>query len=84
MARPLPCFHKSESHEETAQEKSEKLYRGRRFIVLTRDLTAVELEPQRDAVLPRLRSDSYEAGQDRLRDPIENNLRGISVGVENL
>ena len=54
------------------------------FVFLTRDLTAVKLEPQRDAVLPRLRSDSYEAGEDRLRDPIENHLRGVCVGVENL
>lgn len=66
------------------QEKSEKLYRGRRVVFLTRDLTAVELEPQRNAVLPRLRSDSYEAGQDRLRDPVEDHLRGISIGMENL
>lgn len=65
-------------------EKSEKLCRRRRFIFLTRNLTAVEFEPQCNAVLPRLRSDSYEAGQDRLWDPIENHLCGVSVGMENL
>lgn len=53
-------------------------------IFLTRDLTAIKLEPKRNAVLPRLGSDSYEAGQNRLGDPIENHLCGISIGMENL
>lgn len=66
------------------QEMSEKLHRTRHFSFLTRNLTAVKLEPQCNAVLPRLRSDSYEAGQDRLWDPIENHLRGISISMENL
>lgn len=66
------------------KKKSEKLRRKRCLLFLTRDLTAVKLEPQRDAILPRLRSDSYEAGKDRLWDPIENHLHGISVGMENL
>lgn len=50
----------------------------------TRDLTAVKLEAQCDAVGPRLRSDSYKAGQDRLWDPIENHLCGIWIPMENL
>lgn len=54
------------------------------IICLTRDLTAVELEPQRNAVLPCLRFDPHEAGQDRLWDSIEDHLRGVGVGVENL
>lgn len=54
------------------------------FLSLTRNLTAVKLEPQRDAVLPRLRPDPYDAGQHRLWDPIENHLRGVGIGVENL
>lgn len=51
---------------------------------LTRNLTTVKLEPQCNAVLPCLRSDSYEAGQDRLWDPIEDHLRGVNIGMENL
>lgn len=54
------------------------------FLSLTCNLTAVKLEPQRDAVLPRLRPDPYDAGQHRLWDPIENHLRGVGIGVENL
>lgn len=50
----------------------------------TGDLAAVELEPQRDAVLPRLRSDPDEAGQDGLRDAIEDHLSGVRVSMEHL
>ncbi len=72
-----------ESHEETARKSLRNSSRSS-FIFLTRDLTAVKLEPQRDAVLPRLGSDSYETGQDRLWDTVEDHLCGVSIGMENL
>lgn len=53
-------------------------------VFLTSYLTAVKFKPQRDAVLPRLRSDPDKAGQDRLWDAIEDHLCGICIGMEHL
>lgn len=50
----------------------------------TCDLTAIELKAQSNAVLPSLGSDSHESSQDGLRDPVQDNFRGVCVGVENL
>lgn len=54
------------------------------YIFLTCYLTTVKFEPQRNAILPCLRSDSEKAGQDRLRDAIEDHLCGICISMENL
>lgn len=54
------------------------------YVFLTCNLTAVKFEPQRDAILPRLRSDPDKAGQDRLGDAIEDHLCGICISMENL
>lgn len=54
------------------------------YVFLTCYLTAVKFEPQRNAILPRLRSDSDKSGQDRLRDAIEDHLCGICISMENL
>ena len=66
------------------EKKKKKVWESFVSLSLTCNLTAVKLEPQRDAVLPRLRPDPYEAGQHRLWDPIENHLRGVGIGVKNL
>lgn len=66
------------------KKRSLKNLQKESIILLTRDLTAVKLEAQRNAILPRLRSDSNEASKNRLGDPIENHLGGISVAMENL
>lgn len=51
---------------------------------LTCYLTAVKFEPERDAVLPRLRSDSDKAGQDKLWDAIEDHLGCVCISMEDL
>lgn len=86
LARPPWCFHKSGVPWGRGPEKVWEPLKKRHtpYIFPTRDLTAVKLEAQCNAVRPRLRSDSYKAGQDWLWDPIENHLCGIRIPVENL
>lgn len=52
--------------------------------ILTCYLTAVKFEPQRYPVLPRLGSDSDEAGQDGLRDAVEDHLCCVCISMEDL
>lgn len=53
-------------------------------VFFTCNLTAIKFEPQSDAILPRLRPESYEASQNRLWDSIEDHFCGVSIGMENL
>ncbi len=50
----------------------------------TCNMASIELEAQGDAVPPRLRSDPDKPGQNWLRDPVQNHLSWVCVGMENL
>lgn len=51
---------------------------------LTCNLASVKLEAKGDAVLPRLRPDPNKAGQNWLRDTVQNHLCWVCVRMENL
>lgn len=56
--------------------------RDREEGTLTGDAAAIQLQPQGDAVVPALGTDAHEACEHRAVDLVENDLRGILVGLK--
>lgn len=80
----MPCLYAA--HSVTMAWRGQHPGRGcgrdREEGTLTSDAAAIQLQPQGDAVVPALRTDAHKACEHWAVDLVENNLRGILVGLK--